>query len=64
MAEIIGYCVKCKAKQAIQEGNVVTMKNERLAYKGKCPTCETGMFRILSHVEQESMGIKKDAPLA
>lgn len=62
MAEILGYCVKCKAKQTIQEGNVVTMKNKRLAYKGKCPTCGTGMFRILSHAEQEVMGIHKSIP--
>jgi len=36
-----GYCVKCKTKREI------TMKNGRKAMKGKCPTCGTGMFRIL-----------------
>jgi DNA polymerase II large subunit len=25
----------------------VTMKNGRPAMKGKCPTCGTGMYRIL-----------------
>ncbi len=42
-----GYCVKCKDKREIKDGNEVTMKNGRKAMKGKCPTCGTGMFRIL-----------------
>lgn len=42
-----GYCVKCKDKKEIKSAEEVTMKNGRKAMKGKCPTCETGMFRIL-----------------
>ena len=42
-----GYCVKCKSKREIENGAEVTMKNGRKAMKGKCPTCGTGMFRIL-----------------
>ena len=42
-----GYCVKCKTKREISEGNEVTMKNGRKAMKGKCPKCGTGMYRIL-----------------
>jgi len=42
-----GYCVKCKAKKEIKDGAEVTMKNGRKAMKGTCPTCGTGMFRIL-----------------
>jgi uncharacterized Zn finger protein (UPF0148 family) len=42
-----GYCVKCKAKKEIKDPVEVTMKNGRKAIKGKCPTCGTGMFRIL-----------------
>ena len=42
-----GYCVKCKAKKEIKEPVEVTMKNGRKAMKGKCPTCGTGIFRIL-----------------
>jgi len=45
MAE--GYCVKCKAKREMKNANEVTMKNGRRALKGVCPTCGTGMFRIL-----------------
>ena len=42
-----GYCVKCKAKKEIKDAAEVTMKNGRKAMKGKCPSCGTGMFRIL-----------------
>lgn len=42
-----GYCVKCKAKREIADAEEVTMKNGRPALKGKCPTCGTGMYKIL-----------------
>lgn len=45
MAE--GYCVKCKAKKEIANGVEEVMKNGRKAIKGKCPTCDTVMFKIL-----------------
>lgn len=45
MAE--GYCVKCKAKREMKDSQEVTMKNGRKAVKGKCPECNTGMYRIL-----------------
>jgi len=41
------YCVKCKAKREMQDGEKVTMKNGRPAMKGKCPVCGTGLYRIL-----------------
>jgi hypothetical protein len=41
------YCVKCKSKREMKNANEVTMKNGRKAMKGTCPTCSTGMFRIL-----------------
>jgi Zn finger protein HypA/HybF involved in hydrogenase expression len=47
MAE--GYCVKCKAKREMAEAKEVSMKNGRKAMKGKCPTCGTGMYRILGN---------------
>lgn len=48
MAEkVTGYCVKCKKKRTISEPKKVKMKNKRSAMKGKCPTCGTGMYRIL-----------------
>ncbi len=45
MAE--GYCVKCKAKKEISGGEEVVMKNKMKALKGKCPTCNTTVMRIL-----------------
>ena len=47
MAE--AYCVKCKAKREMQEAEEVTMKNGRLAMKGKCPDCGTGLYRIMGN---------------
>lgn len=45
MAE--AYCVKCKAKREMKDAKEVVMKNKRKALKGSCPTCKTGMFKIL-----------------
>jgi len=45
MAE--AYCVKCKAKKEMKDAKEVTMKNGRKALKGVCPSCGTGMYRIL-----------------
>ncbi|WP_420838778.1 DUF5679 domain-containing protein [Aestuariivivens sediminis] len=42
-----GYCVKCKSKKEIKNATETIMKNGRKAMKGSCPTCGTGMFRIL-----------------
>ena len=47
MAEI-GYCVKCKAKKEMKDTQNVTMKNGRKAMKGKCTSCGTGMYKIMS----------------
>ncbi len=47
MRNMEGYCVKCKAKREIGNGQEVTMKNGRKAMKGSCGTCGTGMYRIL-----------------
>ncbi|MEW5896967.1 MAG: DUF5679 domain-containing protein [Nanoarchaeota archaeon] len=47
------YCVKCKAKREMKEGKEVAMKGKggtkRRAMKGKCPTCGTTMFKIMSN---------------
>jgi hypothetical protein len=42
------YCVKCKAKKKMIDGQNVKMKNGRDAMQGKCETCGTGMYKILS----------------
>ncbi len=41
------YCVKCKTKREMKSAKETTMKNGRKAMKGECPTCGTGMFRIM-----------------
>lgn len=41
------YCVKCKEKREMQEPEEVEMKNGRLAMKGTCAVCGTGMYRIM-----------------
>jgi len=41
------YCVKCKSSKEMKDEQKVTMKNGRMAAKGKCPDCGTGMYRIL-----------------
>ena len=43
------YCVKCKAKWEMKDAKQVKMKNGRNAMKGKCPTCGTGLYRILGN---------------
>ena len=44
-----GYCVKCKASREMKDEQKVTMKNKRLAMKGKCSVCGTGMYKILGN---------------
>ena len=41
------YCLKCKAKKEMADMQSVTMKNGRPAAKGRCPDCNTSMFKIL-----------------
>lgn len=43
------YCVKCKKKVEMQNGQEQTLKNGRKAMKGKCPACGTSLFRILGN---------------
>jgi len=40
------YCVKCKAKQTMNDPKEITMKNGKPATTGICPACGTKMFRI------------------
>ncbi len=40
------YCVKCKAKQEMNDAKPVVMKNGKEATTGICPKCGTKMFRI------------------
>lgn len=42
------YCVKCKAKTEMKNGQKVTMKNGKPALKGQCAVCGTTVNAILS----------------
>jgi DNA-directed RNA polymerase subunit RPC12/RpoP len=46
MADVTGYCMKCKKKQKMNDPKSVIMKNKRKATKGECPKCGTKMFKI------------------
>jgi hypothetical protein len=39
--------MKCKGDVEIKDGKETTMKNGMRAMKGKCPKCNTTVFRIL-----------------
>jgi hypothetical protein len=39
-----GYCVKEKTKREIVNAEQVTLKNGKIAVKGKCKVCGTTMF--------------------
>ena len=41
------YCVKCRKKSEMTSTQEVTMSNGKLAMRGKCRTCGTGMYKIL-----------------
>ncbi|MFC1870955.1 DUF5679 domain-containing protein [Chloroflexota bacterium] len=40
------YCMKCRAKKEMNDPKAITMKNDRPATQGTCPSCGTKMFRI------------------
>jgi len=46
-SDVEGYCVKCRAKRVMKDAKEVTMKNGRMAAKGTCPECGSGMFKFL-----------------
>src|SRR5438876_2277262 len=55
-----GYCVKCKSKKAMADAAESLLKNGRKAIKGKCPTCGTGMFKIVA--QGSSKPARRTAP--
>lgn len=56
MADIVGYCMKCKAKRKMVDGKVTDMGTKKKnAYKGKCEKCGTNMFKILSADDKKKL---------
>ena len=46
-----GYCVKCRKKQPIKDGEVTKTANGRPMARGICPECGTKVTRFLSAKE-------------
>jgi len=48
--EMVFYCVKCRAKKEVSEGDYEegVAKNGRPYVKGKCPDCGTTMFKFVA----------------
>ena len=46
MADVKGYCVKCKKKSTMSGAKQVKLKNGRPAVTGTCVKCGTKMFKI------------------
>ncbi|MGH2508396.1 MAG: DUF5679 domain-containing protein, partial [Ktedonobacteraceae bacterium] len=44
--QVLAYCVKCKAKTEMLQASEFTMKNGRLAVRGTCVVCGSGLTRI------------------
>ena len=44
MAQV--YCVKCRAKVEGVTLEPIVLKNGRDAGKGKCPTCDSAVYRM------------------
>ena len=59
MADIQGYCMKCREMRIVKDGKVTEMaKTGRKAFKGVCPECGTKMFKILSADDKKALGIE------
>ena len=43
---MIGYCLKCREQREMRQAEEVTLKNGRLATRGKCGECGTTVFRM------------------
>jgi hypothetical protein len=48
-----GYCVKCRKKQQVKNGEVARTKKGRPMAKGICPECGTKVTRFLSEKDVE-----------
>lgn len=46
LGKVIGYCMKCKAKQEIKNAEQIKTKNGKDAIRGVCSVCETKMYKM------------------
>ncbi|HLZ61846.1 MAG TPA: DUF5679 domain-containing protein [Ktedonosporobacter sp.] len=47
------YCVKCKTKTEMKNGQQITMKNGKPALKGQCAVCGTTVNAILGSKKKD-----------
>ena len=45
--EFEGYCVKCREKRTVTNGEVKKLPNGRRMVQGTCPVCKTKVTRFL-----------------
>lgn len=45
--EVVGFCVRCRAKRPMAHAERTVTKRGQPAYKGVCPVCGAKMFRML-----------------
>ena len=50
-SKVIGWCVRCKSNRAMVDREVVTWKNGRKAFKGKCQECDCTMSKLMTKEE-------------
>ncbi len=48
VADISGYCMRCKTKRQIQNAQCETTESGRPAARGTCPSCGANMFTFLA----------------
>lgn len=47
-ATVEAFCVKCKQKRTMRDPHKIVTKNGRNAMEGRCPVCDTRLFRFVS----------------
>ncbi len=48
LVTVEAFCVKCKQKRTMRDPHKIVTKNGRNAMEGRCPICETRLFRFVS----------------
>ena len=55
----VAYCIRCKQKQEIVNGELVYYKNGTPVEKGKCAVCDCTITRIYSRAERQALKDKQ-----
>lgn len=42
-----GYCANCKTQEDIEDAERIRLRNLQLAYRGKCKTCGTEIYKTI-----------------